>query len=49
MRYADEAIDSQAKWDAATDVEGEPVPQVAGTAEAMTVPDLAQVKRITLL
>jgi beta propeller repeat protein len=40
IRYADAAIDNQAKWDAATDITGEPTPQIAGTAESMTVSGL---------
>jgi Divergent InlB B-repeat domain/Fibronectin type III domain len=40
VRYAASAIDSQSAWDAATDVTGEPVPQVAGTAQTMTISGL---------
>ncbi len=40
VRYAAAAIDSQAKWDAATDVTGEPTPLVAGTAQSMVVSGL---------
>jgi beta propeller repeat protein len=41
VRYADAEIDTQAKWDAASDVTGEPVPQIAGTEESMTVSSLS--------
>ena len=37
LRYAASAINSQAAWNAATDVSGEPVPQIAGTPQSMTV------------
>ncbi|MCD4673347.1 MAG: hypothetical protein K8R77_11855, partial [Anaerolineaceae bacterium] len=40
VRFADAAIDTETKWDAATEVNGEPVPEVAGTAQAMTVTSL---------
>ncbi|MDX9864808.1 MAG: hypothetical protein RBT34_08390, partial [Anaerolineaceae bacterium] len=40
VRYADSAIDSQAKWDAATNIIGESAPQIAGTAEHLTVTGL---------
>ncbi len=40
VRYASNAIDTQAKWDAATDVTGEPTPLGAGTAQSMTVSGL---------
>ncbi len=40
VRYASAAIDTQAKWDAASDVTGEPTPLVAGTAQSMTVSGL---------
>ena len=40
LRYANTAIDSEAAWDSAMDVIGEPVPQLAGTAEAMTLSGL---------
>lgn len=40
MRYASSSIDSQAKWDAATNVTGAPVPLVAGTPQSMTVSGL---------
>ncbi len=41
LRYANVEIDTQAKWDAASDVTGEPVPQIAGTEESMTVSSLS--------
>ena len=40
LRYAASAIDTEAKWDAATDVTGEPTPLVAGTAQSMVVSGL---------
>ena len=40
VRYASSAIDTQAKWDAATNVTGEPAPLVAGTPQSMTVSGL---------
>ena len=40
VRYADSAIDSQAKWDAATDVTGEPTPLAATTPQSMVVSGL---------
>ncbi len=40
VRFASAAIDTQAKWDAATDVTGEPMPLVAGTAQSMVVSGL---------
>ena len=40
VRYAASAIDSQAKWNAATDVTGEPAPLAAGTAQSMVVSGL---------
>lgn len=41
VRYADSPIVSEFGWLAATDVDGEPVPQPAGSAENMTVSRLA--------
>ena len=40
VRYAAAAIDSQAKWDAATNVTGEPMPLFAGTHQSMTISGL---------
>jgi len=40
VRYADSAIGSELGWAAATDVDGEPTPQVAGSSESMTVSGL---------
>jgi uncharacterized protein YkwD len=40
VRYADSEIVTEGDWSAATDVEGEPVPAAAGTAQSMTVSGL---------
>ena len=40
VRYAAAAIDTQAKWDAATNVSGEPAPLAANTAQTMTISGL---------
>ncbi len=40
IHYADSTIDSLAKWDAAMNIIGEPVPQIAGSAETLTVSGL---------
>ena len=40
LRYADTAIDSESAWNSASEVTGEPVPQIAGSAETLTVSDL---------
>ena len=40
VRYATSVIDSQAKWDAATDVSGEPAPVAPGNAQSMVVSGL---------
>jgi PKD repeat protein len=41
IRYSTSPITSS-NWDSATQCAGEPVPQVSGSAETFTVPDLAQ-------
>ena len=40
VRYADSAIVSVFGWEGATDVDGEPTPQAAGSSESMTVSGL---------
>ena len=40
VRYAAAEIDTQAKWDAATNVSGEPAPLAANTAQTMTISGL---------